>query len=141
MPNDNGHCPSCAGSPIFQLAYLLLSKDELALEHIKMNEHLAKVLKGEHGEHSLMDFKGFWSDWAGTSKHSLPEPCVTQKDTACPRKEQGQGSPPAPAGLSVPVFLLWNGLCQQHPQSAQVLEHRLMLSEGRGSFAFSLLSA
>lgn len=86
--------------------------------------------------------KAVWSDWAGTPKHWLPEPCVTQEGhNLLQESSRVQACPPALAGLSVPAFLLWDGLCQQHPQAAQVLVHRLMLSEGRGSFAFSSISA
>lgn len=42
MPNENGHGPTCAGSSISQLAYLLLSKHELALEYIKIRSTLPR---------------------------------------------------------------------------------------------------
>lgn len=88
-------------------AYLLLSKDELDLECIKVNEHLAKVLTREYCEHSLstcLDFKGClvrlgWhlqelSAWAlcDTKGHSLPQD-----------SSRAQPSPLALAGLSIPV--------------------------------------
>lgn len=51
MPNEDDHCSTCAGSTIYQQAYLLLSKYEFTLEYIKMNKHLAKVQTGEYCEH------------------------------------------------------------------------------------------
>lgn len=126
------------------ISYLLLSKHGLALEYIKMKEQLAKVQTGECRERSLrtcLDFKGCLIR-LGWHFQTLPEPCVTQERHSLPQeRSRAQASSPVLAGLSAPVSLLWDSLCQQHPHSARVLVHRLVLSEGRGSFAFSLISA
>lgn len=126
------------------ISYLLLSKHGLALEYIKMKEQLAEVQTGECCERSLrtcLDFKGCLIR-LGWHFQTLPEPCVTRERHSLPQeRSRAQASSLALAGLSAPVSLLWDSLCQQHPQSARVLVHRLVLSEGRGSFAFSLISA
>lgn len=107
MPNENGHGPTCAGSSISQLAYLLLSKHELALEYIKMKEHLAKVQTGEYCEHSLgtcLDFKGCLIR-LGCHFQTLPEPCVTQEGHSLPQeRSRVQASLLALAGLCLPAL-------------------------------------
>lgn len=129
-PNEN-HFSTCAGSIIYQQAYLLLSKYEFTLEYITMNLPRCKQenIVSTQSLRTCLGFKGCFIRLAmDFQKLAAWAQCDTRKMQPLARLDRSSVQAPslALAGLCVPVFLLWDSLCHEQHQSPWVLVHRLM---------------
>ena len=115
LPKENDNCSTCAGSTIYQQAYLLLLKYEFTIyqnEWIPWQGANRRILWAHKVLGLPWALKAVWSDWGGTSKNLLSEPCVTQQ-TRSHQPALGQKQCPSP--FASPCWRMFSPFLPSYP--------------------------